>query len=552
MKSVVIFGSGISGLSAAHELVRLGYSVSLYEATEQPGGFFRSSRLSQDNIPTEYSWHGMGPWYHNTFDLMRQIPFNEHGSIYDLALSRPIDFGIFPDADKAQFYSEGLRGIPKMFRMSRWEFVKWAYLMLKTWTSNTRSQIKYSRLNAAQAWKHLLKDTAYKTWRSCFGPWIGSDWSNVSLQTTGDFFRKQLITKPAYQHKADQEGPAWTQGAGDGWLLFKGPSSEYWFNPWVKYLQEKGVRFFWGKALTKLEFDGTRITAAVCGEDRIQGDIYIVALNPFIAAEILSKTPELEKLEELKLFKPLIQDGPHTQVSFRVAFSEEIKFPRKRTAVVVSDSEFNLTLFAEEQIWDKTVDLGQNVKSLWTGTSCIGSVPGRIYRQPVNTCTKEEFIEEVKAQILSCGALNELIKEANNGKELKEFPIIKIEVWHEWSFSRSGIKPVQPKWVNTSNTQPYLPNQKTPAANLFLAGAHTKTQAQVWSIEGAVESGRRAAKGIDTRVDVIGQYCPVWIKILAALDDALYALKGPQIIDLILLSMIILSGYLLYYSACLW
>ena len=123
MKSIVIFGAGIAGLSAAHELAQLGYSVSVCEATDQPGGFFRSSRLSQNNMPTEYSWHGMGPWYHNTFDLMQHIPFNEKGSIYDLALSRPLDFGIFPDTDKAQFYM-GLKSIPKMFRMSTWEFLK--------------------------------------------------------------------------------------------------------------------------------------------------------------------------------------------------------------------------------------------------------------------------------------------------------------------------------------------------------------------------------------------------------------------------------------------
>ena len=45
MKSIVIFGAGIAGLSAAHELAQLGYTVSVYEATDQPGGFFRSSRL---------------------------------------------------------------------------------------------------------------------------------------------------------------------------------------------------------------------------------------------------------------------------------------------------------------------------------------------------------------------------------------------------------------------------------------------------------------------------------------------------------------------------
>jgi uncharacterized protein with NAD-binding domain and iron-sulfur cluster len=540
MKSVVIFGAGIAGLSAAHELAELGYLVSVYEVAKEPGGFFRSSRLDQGNIPTEYSWHGMGPWYHNVFELMKKIPFNEQGSIYDLALSRPIDFGIFPDSGKAQFYDEGFKSIKKMFGMHNWEFVSASYLMFKTWTSNHRSSVEYAKVNAAQAWKPLLSKKTYQAWRSCFGPWIGSDWSNVSLHTAGDFFRKQFTTKHTHQHKSDQKGPAWKQGAGDGWLLLKGPSSEYWFNPWVKYLAENGVKFFWEKPLTHLEFDGIKIVSANSGDEKIQGDMYIMAINPFLMTDILSKTPELETQEELKLFKPLIQGGPHTQVSFRIAFSEEIKLHRKRTAAVICDSEFNLTVFAEEQVWDKDVDLGQNIKSLWTGTSCIGNFPGRIYHKPVIHCTKEEFIEEVKAQILSCGSLNQLIKEANDGKELKDFTIVKIEVWHEWIFSRDGIKPLQPKWVNTTKTQAYMPDQKTPVLNLFLAGAHTKTQAQVWSIEGAVESGRRAAKAIDNRVKVIDQYRPSWIKFLSKIDDILYQIKAPQLLDSILIFVVVL------------
>jgi len=142
---------------------------------------------------------------------------------------------------------------------------------------------------------------------------------------------------------------------------------------------------------------------------------------------------------------------------------------------------------------------------------------------------------------LSCGALDQLIKEANHGRGLKEFPIIKIEVWHEWEFSREGIKSVQPKWVNSTHTQAYLPAQKTPVSNLFLAGAHTKTQAQVWSIEGAVESGRRAAKAIDDRVAVLDQHRPFWFIWLSKIDDILYAIKAPQLIDFMFLSLIIFS-----------
>jgi len=43
----------------------------------------------------------MGPWYHNLFDLLKQIPFDEAGSLYDKALSRPIAFGIFPDSGES-------------------------------------------------------------------------------------------------------------------------------------------------------------------------------------------------------------------------------------------------------------------------------------------------------------------------------------------------------------------------------------------------------------------------------------------------------------------
>ncbi len=190
------------------------------------------------------------------------------------------------------------------------------------------------------------------------------------------------------------------------------------------------------------------------------------------------------------------------------------------------------------------MDLGENVKSLWTGTACNSRAPGRIYHKPFERCTKEEFIEEIRAQIYGCGALDKMIRDANGGKSLKEFSTAEIEVWHEWEFSPEGLKHFQPKWVTTTCTQPYIPSQATPVPNLFLAGSHTATQAHVWSIEGAVESGRRAAKAIDPRVDVLDQYKPWWVRLFARIDDALYALRAPQVIDFIFL---ILFGWVFWF-----
>jgi uncharacterized protein with NAD-binding domain and iron-sulfur cluster len=186
-KSVAVFGAGIAGLSTAHALLQRGYQVSIYEALEEVGGFFRSGRsVDLGGMPTEYSWHGMGPWYHNTYALLREIPYDQRGSVYDVGLSRPINFCVAPDTGSAAFFS-GLMHLPAMFRLGSFEGARWMWLLMKTWTSDQRSEVAYARLNAAEQWRPLLSEQGLKIWRASFGPWIGSDWTQVSLHQAGQF-----------------------------------------------------------------------------------------------------------------------------------------------------------------------------------------------------------------------------------------------------------------------------------------------------------------------------------------------------------------------------
>ena len=539
-KQVAVFGAGIAGLTVAHELARRGFQVSVYEPNAEAGGFFRSARrLVNENTPSEYSWHGMGPWYHNVFDLMKQIPFDESHSMYQEALSRPIDFGLAADDGQTQFDDTRLLNIKGMFRMTWPDVVLGSWLMLKTWVADRRSHERYATINAAEAWSSCLSEKCLRIWRSSFGPWIGSDWINVSLHTAGQFFRKQLITAPAHQHAADTEGPAWRHGARSGWLLLRGPSNEYWFDRWVGYLETLGVKFSWKTALARLLYDGQRCSGACMDSGQfVQADFYVLAANPFSLAEVLARTPALECQDQLRLFRPLVQHGPHTQVSLRIAFSEPIAWPRRRAAIVIASSEFDLTLFAEEQVWDSEVNLGSGVRALWTVTACVSKVRGSLYGKTVEECTQEEFIEEVKAQLVSCSGLDALIKEANGGRSLRNFPILRIEVWHEWQFSPNGIRGRQPKWVNRVGNQAFLPTQATPVKNIALAGAHTRTDVDVWSIEAAVESGRRAAQVIDPSVCVLKQYRPWWLVMLRTIDNALYRIHAPNVLDAALLMIL--------------
>lgn len=532
---VAVFGCGVAGLTAAHELARLGHAVEAFEALPEPGGFFRSARCAGDGgMPSEYSWHGMGPWYHNVFDLLRGIPAPGGGSLYDEALSRPIDFGVFPDEGTAQFYDRRWRSIPAMFRLGRLDFVRGSWLMLKTWTARRRSLEDYAARNAAEEWGRVMGERAARTWRACFGPWIGSDWTRCSLHTAGHFFRKQLISGPPHLHRADAEGPAWRHGSGDGWLLFRAPSSEAWFEPWVRHLRALGVEFSWGRPLERLVLDGSRIAGGRLGGGRtVKADAYVLAVDPFSAAEIVARSPGLETDAELRRLEPLIGDGPHVQISCRLAWGEPMRFPRPRVAVVLADTEFNLTLFAQEQAWAPDVDLGDGVGSLWTCTSCVGTVPGRLHGLPPARCTREQFLEEVREQVLGCGSLDALVREANGGRSLREFPLLRMEAWHEWEFGPDGARSPRPKWVTTTRTQAHQPGQATSISNLLLAGAHTRTGADVWSIEGAVESGRRAARELDGRVPVLEQHLPWWLAAAGRVDDLCYAAGAPHALDLL-------------------
>lgn len=243
-RTVAVYGAGIAGLTAAHELSRRHWTVSVYEASSDAGGFFRSKRDPADhNIPSEYSWHGLGPWYHNVFDVMRQIPFGANGNVYDCALSRPIDFGVAPDDGTAEFdeRSDFLIDVRRMFRMTTADPFWWARLMLKEWTANRRSIERYATRNAVALWGKRLSDEASSTWSACFGPWIGSDRTRVSLHQAGRFFLKQLTSRPSHAHPADAEGQSWVHGSRSGWLLLRGPSSEFWFDPWIQHLTTVGV-----------------------------------------------------------------------------------------------------------------------------------------------------------------------------------------------------------------------------------------------------------------------------------------------------------------------
>ena len=161
-KSVCVFGAGIAGLSAAHELAEHGYKVTVYEYESSPGGMARSFRYPQTDalypgLPSEYSWRGYGEFYKNVFHMMNKIPspILPDKTVYETELSRPVKFILVENnvtnVSDASAWSQH-------FTIKDWITLLGAYL--RELASDNRTNF-YATINAADYFKPKLNERTY-------------------------------------------------------------------------------------------------------------------------------------------------------------------------------------------------------------------------------------------------------------------------------------------------------------------------------------------------------------------------------------------------------
>ena len=599
--SVSIFGAGIAGLSAAHELALAGYKVTVYEKEDIAGGMAKSRRDSTSGLPTEYSWRGYGQFYQNTYHLMKQIPVSVEKyqqkvdsrkksihTVYSSELSRPIKFVLVKDdvedVNDAEHWDNS-------FSTTDWATI--FLQMCREMSSDLREQ-DYAKINAFDYLKKRVSPRSLIYMASVFGPWLGIDPKRTSIHHLANFFRMiqyPNISKP-YLHPADEDGGEWTQGSGSQWLTLKRPTNESWFNPWVSFLKEKyGVKFVMNTELSSIVaktsisvfatnkmINSSLIDYAIVTNSRgdktsIFADYYILAITPFAVRDIVERSDvKIKRDPQLSLFKGLTADGPHIQVSFRIGFKDYIKTPEKYMAFIFPDSEYNITCYFQNEIWKKDVYLGEDNRTLISGTACISYLPGKLFGKPIVDLTRDEFKQEILFQMSRCKNFNKIIYNSN-GKKFNSYSINIFEIWKEWNFKGDPI--VQPfnntqslrtalrnemyhktfhtklnsgdaplKWVNSTTTNQYTPKPRTSFANLILAGAHVKTSVDLYSMESAAESGRRAAFIIIRENPVKIKHTPLftvdkpeWMQFLGGIDDGLYIMGLPNVVDTALIAV---------------
>jgi hypothetical protein len=539
-KKVVIVGGGIAGLTSAHELLKKGFEVHLFESTSELGGLAKAIR-NKHGVIEEYSWRGYGPFYNNFFDILKQIPiYNTHKPFHPLLKNTDnpcainnlthngINFITFKNDDT--FVLSG--------NLSFTENAKAMYDMLRYVFSNKRREEYTSTLLKEYLLENYNEDTYDAVANHLAGPCLGFNRNTVSIGTIIDTITKVLIHSNMDSSKT--------------WRNTTRPTNEAIFDPWLIHLSSyKTFKIHFNSSLVTINNENDKIkslTININGElQNIRGDEYIISINPFNLQDILVSS---------KLFSlasqnyKVINKSVNNQVSFRIGFNKPINYHKENAGFTFLDSDLNITIYPVEMTWDSDVRIDNEgiIKSLWSGTAVDTLTIIPKYKKIGEELTREEMIEEILDEIFISKSFSDYLYECNNYKITRD-DICYIELFSEYKYIDGKLENItNKKWINNIFNEGSLMDQRTEYNNMYIGGAHTKTSLNKYSMEAATESGKIISNHILTKYNKEKCYYYEFDnRYLYQVDDVLYAMNCPSIIDIVTLLIVLLIINRLYH-----
>ena len=549
-KRVAVLGGGMAGLTVAHELAERGFKVDVYEPVALGGkarsiGVPGTAKGGRKRLPGEHGFRFFPGFYHHVPDSMRRIPHggNANGvwdNLVDTSEGRSVRSGDRPDAlllgmlyDPNELLTvEGLR------RLLVEEIVK------QQWVGPHEAAYLVERI--------LVFLTSCEDRR--FGEWEHVAWWDfIGAESRSADYQKVAARGLTRSLVAAKETVASTRTIGnmaeafimnimgrgnDGALdrVLDAPTNEAWINPWVKLLEDLGIRFHMGHRATALKTRGGRIEAAVVRDRhgvrrRVEADWFVSAMPVERARKLLSRgvlaiDPELERMRQLKT---------DWMVGIQYYLRKPIDIVTGHVTFV--DAEWALTALTQAQFWaerDFPADYGDG-----KAVDCLSvdisdwDTPGPLTGKPAKRCTRSEIRREVWHQIAA--------HLEDSDPEILDPNLVHswfLDPGVQWNPARGRNRNATPLLVNTVGSWEDRPQPRTGVANLFLAGDYVQNDIDLATMEGANETGRAAVAAL---LDAAGSgatppamyrlYDPPEFEPLKAIDAELYRAGLPNALD---------------------
>jgi 15-cis-phytoene desaturase len=519
---VIVLGGGVAGMTAAHELTDRGFQVTVYERQAIAGGKARSFGVTgtgtqgRRDLPAEHGFRFFPGFYRHLPDTMKRIPYpgNREGVFDNLV-----------DATQMQILFNGNRHlvVPSRFPRSLQDVtaVLHASGYLTTAVGLTPDDIRFY---GERVWQLLTSCDERRAEEFEGASW----WDFIDAPNRSALYQAYLGRSPRVLVAADPM-QANTRTVGDVLLqllfnladpgvsadrVLNGPTNEVWIDPWLTYLERRGVHYERAVTVTGFRCDGGRIAAVRVrqgGVDREETADYYVAALPVEKMAAILDGPMLELDPTLA---GIITLAGHVDWMNGVQFYFREEVPLIYGHQMYLDSPWALTSIAQAQFWRDTTDFPRDygdgtVKTVlsvdvsdWTKT------PGSNGKLAM-TCTPAEVVAEVWKQLKD--SMPELL---NTDLHPTSPAALDPDIQGPGPLTNAA-----PLLVNRPNSWALRPWARTRIPNLFLAADYVRTFTNLATMEAANEAARRAVNGI---LDASGSgaapcelwdlHEPVWVK----------------------------------------
>ncbi len=518
MATVIVIGGGVAGLTAAHELSERGFEVHIYESRPAWGGKARTQPVlgtgiaGRQNLPGEHGFRFYPRFYRHVIDIMRRIPVGDGSQASVDSWLRPCTeagVALVDGCTWSLFHrratvrpSEILQGAQTLYQQLGMDAADASLFGLKV--------LQY----LASSNERRLGEYEGMTWWE----FLGGDGYSPRLQLRAGGLPRMLVAMDAKEGNARTIGNTsmqlmldFTQSGEATDRTMGGPTSRMWIDPWIALLKSSGVRFHCGERCTGLSIAGGLVSDAQFASGRVaKGDYYVLAV-PIESAQALMS-------EELARLDPQCERLRAANIGRLVSWMVGIQFylredvPLARGHMVFPDAPWALTAISQPQFWRETIGRFRDyfgngdVDGLISVDISQWETCGKFVKKTALDCTKEEIKTEVWSQL----------KAALNGDHPGQ-QTLTDEVLHSWHLDddldySAGVPPQNSSrlLVHPPGSWAARPEAASAVANLCFAGDYVRTYTDIASMEGACESGRRAANVILDRESSSAARVPIW------------------------------------------
>ncbi len=537
---VAVLGGGIAGLTAAHELILRDFEVTIYETNERTdvashlGGKAKtqfSQRAGLDSLPGEHGFRFFPSFYRHVVETMSRIPLQLDAAskalgTHDVPAGGNVAQRLIRSFEGAIGRSgENLTIVDR----SPVDSIGDVTTLLQVWTDGYR-------LPALELVHLLGKLCIY--YASCNAR-RDQEWQKLTLW---EFFEADKLSKRTQDFINDMPKILAAMDAKEGnarsllntlflWSLdfvkdrpadriLSGPTTKAWLEPWVAYLESRGVAFESGPPATVTGFsrDGKRVVAAMtaAGVD-IQADFFICALPLDVVHAVCDPvlreaSPPLDKLLKLPARASL-------RNMVGVQFFLNAPRPLVKGLVNYMGSEWGVTSLCEPQYWDSSVyKLPEDCSEVFSAIAT---------KLPLDDQNNIDLtIEQVKGRFLE---LLSGYTGPDGAPLVDQAKLIHIHIDKELENAPGGHGLVNhtPHLIHPPAFQAVRVDPDIELENLFMAGDHVSSNTDVATMESANETGRNAVNALLRRLG-LGDKCetfdllaieePKWLKDLKAKD----------------------------------